>query len=136
MSTEFRRLCPICGNEFSKAMGFCPVCMLNEVLAGGTESGERSSEDTVKHTPERAVQRFEHYELVMGEDGKPVDLRCPVTLKEPLRVGKILRETLQGLRTTVNLSPMDAAPLGLPMFLVFGSSGRERQKLGVLAKAR
>jgi len=45
-------------------------------------------------------------------------------------------QTLQGLRTTVNLSQMDAAPLGLHMFLVFGSSGRERQKLGVLAKAR
>ena len=45
-------------------------------------------------------------------------------------------QTLQGLRTTVNLSQMDAAPLGLQMFLVFGSSGRERQKLGALAKAR
>jgi uncharacterized membrane protein len=48
----------------------------------------------------------------------------------------IERQTLQGLRTTVNLSQMDAAPLGLQMFLVLGSSGRERQKLGVLAKAR
>jgi TolB-like protein len=48
----------------------------------------------------------------------------------------IEHQTLQGLRTTVNLSQMDAAPLGLQMFLVFGSSGRERQKLGVLAKAR
>ena len=52
---------------------------------------------TVKPTPEQAAQRFEHYELVTGEDGKPVelgrgamgvtykafdvDLRCPVTLK-------------------------------------------------------
>jgi len=45
-------------------------------------------------------------------------------------------QTLQGLRTTVNLSQMDAAPLGLQMFLVFKGSGRERQKLGVLAKAR
>jgi hypothetical protein len=44
--------------------------------------------------------------------------------------------TSQGLRTTVDPSQMDAAPLGLPMFLVFGSSGRERQKLGVLVKAR
>ena len=52
---------------------------------------------TVKPTPEQAAQRFEHYELVTGEDGKPVelgrgamgvtykafdvDLHCPVTLK-------------------------------------------------------
>jgi hypothetical protein len=36
----------------------------------------------------------------------------------------------------VNLLQMGAAPLSLQMFLVFGSSGRELQKLGVLAKAR
>jgi hypothetical protein len=188
--------------------------MLRKGLAGGVESGESSaSEEAVKPTPEQAVQRFEHYELVTGEDGRPVelgrgamgvtykafdiDLHCPVTLKvirerylgdESARLrfsrearvaasvrhpnvasvfhlgrtgqnyfyamefvaGETLenfikrnrsdivieRQTLQGLRTTVNLSQMDAAPLGLQMFLVSGSSGRERQKLGVPAKAR
>jgi hypothetical protein len=79
-------------------MEFCPVCMLRKALADGVESGESSaSEDTIKPTAEQAVQRFEHYELVTGEDGKPVelgrgamgvtykafdvDLHCPVTLK-------------------------------------------------------
>ena len=98
MNTEPQRTCPSCGNEFSGAMEFCPVCMLRKGLAGGVESGESSaSEDTVKPTPEQAAQRFEHYELVTGEDGKPVelgrgamgvtykafdvDLHCPVTLK-------------------------------------------------------
>src|SRR5271166_1247149 len=98
MKAESQRTCPICGNEFSGAMEFCPVCMLRKALAGEVESGESSvSEDAVKPTPERAVQRFEHYELVTGEDGKPVELgcgamgvtykafdinlRCPVTLK-------------------------------------------------------
>jgi hypothetical protein len=47
----------------------------------------------------------------------------------------IEHQSLQGLRTTVNLTQMDAAPLGLQMFLVFAGSGRERQKLGLLAKA-
>jgi serine/threonine protein kinase len=79
-------------------MEFCPVCMLRKGLAGGVESGESSaSEDTGKPTPDQSGQRFEHYELVTGEDGKPVelgrgamgvtykafdvDLHCPVTLK-------------------------------------------------------
>src|SRR6266436_4956947 len=98
MSTEAQRSCSICGNEFAGAMEFCPVCMLRKALAGGVESGDSSaSEDTVKPTPKQAVQRFEHYKLVTGEDGKPVelgrgamgvtykafdvDLHCPVTLK-------------------------------------------------------
>ena len=79
-------------------MEFCPVCMLRKALAGGVESGESSaSEDTIKPLSEQAVQRCEHYELLTGKDGKPVelgrgamrvtykaldvDLHCPVTLK-------------------------------------------------------
>src|SRR6202011_3150830 len=97
MSAEPQRTCPSCGNVFSGAMGFCPVCMLRKGLGGGIESGESSSEDTLKPTTEQPLKRFEHYELVTGEDGKPVELgrgamgvtykafdinlRCPVTLK-------------------------------------------------------
>src|ERR1700751_5218111 len=99
MSTEPQRTCPSCGNEFSGAMEFCPVCMLRKGLADGVESGESSvSEDTVEPaTLKEPARRFEHYELVAGEDGKPgelcrgamgvtykasdVDLHCPVTLK-------------------------------------------------------
>jgi predicted amidophosphoribosyltransferase len=63
MKTEPHRACPSCGNEFSGATEFCPVCMLRVGLAGRVEPGESSaSEDTVKLTPEQALQRFEHYD--------------------------------------------------------------------------
>src|SRR6516225_4062363 len=112
MKTEPHRTCPSCGNELSGLMEFCPVCMLRKCLGGGVASGESSSEESANPTPVQALQRFEHYELVMGEDGKPVelgrgamgvtykafdvDLRCPVTLK--LISEKYLGDELARLR--------------------------------------
>jgi serine/threonine protein kinase len=97
MKTEPQRTCPSCGNEFSGAMEFCPVCMLRKAVADGVQSGESSFLEAAKPTPDQPPKRFEHYELVTGEDGKPlelgrgamgvtykafdVDLHCPVTLK-------------------------------------------------------
>jgi hypothetical protein len=39
-----------------------------------TGSAESSFEEAAKPTPVQALQRLEHCELVMGEDGKPVEL--------------------------------------------------------------
>src|SRR6202011_4040729 len=97
-SIDEAKACSVCGTALSGVDESCPVCMLRKGLAGGGESGGSSaSEDIVGQTPGPAVQRFEHYELVTGEDGKPVelgrgamgitykafdvDLRCLVTLK-------------------------------------------------------
>ena len=97
MSTQPQRTCPSCGNELSGAMEFCPVCLLRKGLAGEVESGESSSGDTLKPIPEQPAQRFDHYLLATGGDGRPVELgrgamgvtykafdinlRCPVALK-------------------------------------------------------
>jgi serine/threonine protein kinase len=68
------------------------------MLAGEeTDYGEPSSEGTPESPPDRGAPRFEHYELLSAEDGKPIelgrgamgitykafdiDLQCPVTLK-------------------------------------------------------
>jgi hypothetical protein len=123
MSTESQRACPYCGNEFSGAMEFCPVCMLRAALPGAAESGASSFEGAVKPIPEQSAQRYEHYELVTGEDGKPVELgrgamgvtykaldvnlRCPVTLK-------VISERYLGDET------------GAASFLARGARGRQR----------
>jgi hypothetical protein len=95
---EDRRTCSVCGTEFSANIEFCPGCMLRRGLNEPVESDEFSLEKaSVESSSALQEHRFAHYELVKGEDGKPlelghgamgvtykaldVNLRCAVALK-------------------------------------------------------
>ena len=117
-------------------MEFCPVCMLRTGLPGGVESRESSaSEDTLNPRSEQAVRRFEHYELLTGEDGKPVELgrgamgvtykaldinlRCAVALKviNVRFIGAVGRKSRCGISIAPPLKQLKGVPPQVTMVL-------------------
>jgi hypothetical protein len=86
MSTESQRTCPSCGNEFSGAMEFCPVCMLHKALACGVESGDGAI-DARRRITRQSLQKAPSTASRVGTRKPPVRLapkkisvaRLPVT---------------------------------------------------------
>jgi hypothetical protein len=76
------RTCPVCGTKFFAAADreFCPVCILNRAFdAGSAATGESSSVSGLAASAEEAdggsqVRRFENYEVMLGADGRPIEL--------------------------------------------------------------
>ena len=100
------RTCPVCGTKYFATADreFCPVCVLRGATGGeSAATGEPGSVSELAAASSKAAdggsqgRRFEHYEVMLDEDGRPielghgamgitykaldVDLRCPVTLK-------------------------------------------------------
>ena len=99
------RTCAACGTKFSSTSYFalCPVCVLREAARDGSllDDGLNTDDDS-KGSPAQTgsgpvVRRFEHYEVMLDQDGNPIELghgamgitykafdvnlRVPVTLK-------------------------------------------------------
>jgi serine/threonine protein kinase len=83
---EQTRTCPVCRSKLMvrSFREFCPVCVLRGALAPAFGSHHSSPRKATRPSASaRRGQRFENYQLMLDDNGRPfdVDLHCPVTLK-------------------------------------------------------
>ena len=96
------KACPTCGKLLDDDRAYCPVCVLRAALEPGDAEAKAEEPEKPALPAEDAANRpgdlrFGHYEIMVGDDGKPmelgsgamgvtykafdVELHCPVTLK-------------------------------------------------------
>jgi hypothetical protein len=76
------RTCPVCGTKFFPTgdSGFCPVCILRGATGEESETiGELSLVSGSAESPRQTEgasqpRRFDQYEVMLDEDGRPVEL--------------------------------------------------------------
>ena len=98
MKSDDTRTCLVCGTQFPRSKEFCPICILREAMDEQIKPAKKFLKGVLPNRSRRPLShRFEHYELITDQDGKPVelgrgamgvtykgfdvDLQCPVTLK-------------------------------------------------------
>ena len=76
------RACPVCGTKFfaTAESEFCPVCILRGATSGesaatGEPGSVSGSLDSPRETESGSqARRFEHYEVMLDGNGKPIEL--------------------------------------------------------------
>jgi hypothetical protein len=71
------RTCPVCGTKFFATADreFCPVCILRRAFGAETAvTGELAGGGTEEADAGSQARRFEHYEVMLDHDGRPIEL--------------------------------------------------------------